>query len=302
MNNSMYPQPIFFHGVVEAVDDPQKIGRVRVRVFGVHSATKERSDTNGIATEELPWAFVSQPVTSAAMNGIGRTSELLAGTWVHGITRDGDGFQDLVIIGTIPGIPLEKPNTKVGFSDPSGTYPKDDFIGESDINRLARNENIDKTIVKRKSDNRERDIKTAADHSWDEPTIPYNAKYPKNHVYESESGHIEEFDDTPGAERIHRYHKTGTFEEIHPDGTVVRKIVGEDYEIISKNKKILIKGSCSVTINGDAEVLVRGNSTTNVKGNETKVVNGDMNVTVKGDYNETVEGILSIETSRLNLN
>ena len=49
--------------------------------------------------------------------------------------------------------------------------------------------------------------------------LPMISSYPNNHVYESESGHVQEFDDTPGAERIHTYHRAGTFEEIHPDGS-----------------------------------------------------------------------------------
>ena len=33
--------------------------------------------------------------------------------------------------------------------------------------------------------------------NFSEPTAPYNAEYPHNHVYESEAGHIREMDDTP---------------------------------------------------------------------------------------------------------
>ena len=32
--------------------------------------------------------------------------------------------------------------------------------------------------------------------TFDEPVTTYDAKYPKNHVFESESGHIVEYDDT----------------------------------------------------------------------------------------------------------
>ena len=47
-----------------------------------------------------------------------------------------------------------------------------------------------------------------------EPRTPYGAQYPFNHVRETESGHIQEFDDTPGRERIHEYHRAGTFYEL----------------------------------------------------------------------------------------
>ena len=52
--------------------------------------------------------------------------------------------------------------------------------------------------------------------TWSEidPATINKAKYPYNHVHQSESGHLIEVDDTPGFERLHRYHRTGTFEEI----------------------------------------------------------------------------------------
>jgi hypothetical protein len=37
-----------FLGVIEAIDDPRKEGRARVRVFGIHE---------DLATEDLPWAY-----------------------------------------------------------------------------------------------------------------------------------------------------------------------------------------------------------------------------------------------------
>ena len=47
--------------------------------------------------------------------------------------------------------------------------------------------------------------------------------YPFNHVIETESGHYVEIDDTKDNERIHVYHKTGTFLEIDPLGNIILK-------------------------------------------------------------------------------
>ena len=58
-------------------------------------------------------------------------------------------------------------------------------------------------------------------------------EYPYNHVKETESGHIVEFDDTPFAERIYEKHKSGTFYEIDADGNKVTRIVGDKYEIVA---------------------------------------------------------------------
>ena len=47
---------MLYYGVVEDRLDPLKIGRVRVRVFDVHTHRKDR-----IATPDLPWSMVVMP-------------------------------------------------------------------------------------------------------------------------------------------------------------------------------------------------------------------------------------------------
>ena len=62
-------------------------------------------------------------------------------------------------------------------------------------------------VLQYKSDIRERQINIGSPDSetglnakfWNQPTSDFNAQYPYNHVYESESGHIKEYDDTPGS-------------------------------------------------------------------------------------------------------
>ena len=147
------------------------------------------------------------PVTDPSMNGMGNTpSFMVEGTWVVGFFMDAEDKQQPVVIGTLPGVPDEKPGTSKGFYDPNGVYPKTDFLDESDVNRLAQDEKIT-TIVPDKSVDRSLGDRNCTDGFWDEPETTYDAKYPKNHVFESESGHIVEYDDTSGAERIHEYHK-----------------------------------------------------------------------------------------------
>ena len=46
------------------------------------------------------------------------------------------------------------------------------------------------------------------------------ANYPLNKVYETETGHFKEYDDTDGAERIKESHKLGTYYEIDKDGNM----------------------------------------------------------------------------------
>ena len=104
----------WFYGVVEDRKDPLYLGRVKVRCIGFHTDDKEN-----IPTEHLPWADVIQPVTSAAISGIGRTpTGLIEGTHVFGFFRDGREAQEPVILGTSGGIPENFSNPDRGFYDP----------------------------------------------------------------------------------------------------------------------------------------------------------------------------------------
>jgi hypothetical protein len=168
-----------------------------------------------------------------------------------------------------------------GFSDPSGKYPI--YTHEQDTNRLARNQNIEKTIVAYKDATRELNVRGAHGTQWEQSVNPYNAKYPYNYVYETESGHIFEIDNTPKNERIHQFHASGTFSEVDRNGTRVNKIVGDDFEIIERNGHVLIKGNLSISVHGDANILVENNCNLEVDGNFDARVGGDATWAVGGD-------------------
>ena len=158
-------------------------------------------------------------------------------------------FQEAPREGAEVEVIVSKVNTLKGFSDPRGFYPR--RVNEADTNRLAVNDQRNQHPVNKfKSDN--------VDDLTGEPKSSYNAQYPFNHVKETESGHIQEFDDTPGHERIHEYHRSGTFYEIHPDGTKVTKIVGDGFEIVHQNKNVRVRGNMKVFVDGDTDLYVRG--------------------------------------------
>ena len=75
------------------------------------------------------------------------------------------------------------------------------------------------------------------------PISLYGAVYPYNHVHLSESGHLTEIDDTPDNERLHRYHRTGTYEEIGSLGQRIVKVVNENYHMGLNNDYTSIRGS-----------------------------------------------------------
>jgi len=105
---------VWWVGVVEDRNDPLLLGRCRIRCYGWHS-----SDKNKVKTNDLPWAHPVQPISSAAISGVGQSPlGPVEGTWVVGFFRDGDEAQHPVFIGTLGGIPQEPNKTNIGFNDP----------------------------------------------------------------------------------------------------------------------------------------------------------------------------------------
>jgi hypothetical protein len=129
--------------------------------------------------------------------------------------------------------------------------------------------------------------------------------YPFNHVRASESGHVEEWDDTPGAERLHKYHKSGTFEEIQTDGTKITKVVMDDYEIVAGEKNVLIHkrsdlsgGDLNITVEGNCRLLTMGSLVQEVRGNYHLNVLKDMRVKVGGNMVQEIMSARKIKVEK----
>ena len=94
-----------------------------------------------------------------------------------------------------------------------------------------------------------------------QPPTPYAAVYPFNHVYESESGHLVEIDDTPGKERLHWYHRAGTFTEFHPKGMRVDRTNSHRYNITMGNLESIVGGEEKKKLQGDYTLDLGGHLT-----------------------------------------
>jgi len=253
---------MLYFGIVEDRNDPKQMGRVRVRIFGMHSADK----INDIPTADLPWSPVMNPTTSPGTSGLGEAPFLVPGSWVIVQFMDREQ-QSLIVMGTVHGFPNNKPNSENGFADPTGTFPR--RIDESDVARRARGTN---ELLKQPIGS--------------EPVDPYNAKYPYNHVFHSESGHMIEMDDTPGHERVQVYHRTGAFIEIHPDGSMVVHS-GAHYNS-SQKLEINVTDNASINVGGNLNALVEGTTTLSSFGNITAETKANMYTTVEGNlYTKT---------------
>jgi hypothetical protein len=140
--NSPFNQQIYF-GIVEDINDPELLGRIRVRVFGIHEESKSESDWKGILTEDLPWATVLMPVTNG-FSGVGRSATgIVLGTEVALIFRD-HYFQAPFVLGSVPTSNVDRPiaSDLHGFQDPTEQLPKREFLNESSLPAQATGKNI----------------------------------------------------------------------------------------------------------------------------------------------------------------
>ena len=231
------------------------------------------TDKTLLPTKMLPWAMIINSPLSAGIKEVGLSpTGLMVGSTVFGFFADGEDSQVPMVLGTIASIP-----------------------DDNEVTQLARGVN---------------NVKKAP--LYPEPEASYASKYPYNKVLTTEGGHVVEIDDTPGKERIHIMHKSGTYIEIDSEGTRVDKTVGDHYSIIVGGENIRILGDAEIEVNGNADITLSQNAAITCYGNlagkvfgeaslyiekDAKIV-GDSNITLQARQNISVFAAetLSLET------
>ena len=185
-------------------------------------------------------------------------------------------------------------NSIVGFSDPKGKYPLRNLLDEPDTNRLSRGV-IKETAIDFKDSIRAKSIPAAnGEDSWEQPLAPFGGMYPYSKVFESESGHLMVFDDTPKNENISFYHRSGTMIDIDANGTQVNRIMGDGYTIIDRNGAIYITGKCNLTVGNSVNILVQGSAEIQIDGNTNINLNNNASIGVAGDLDLAVGGDIKV--------
>mgnify|MGYP001573270621 FL=1 len=197
-----------------------------------------------IETEDLPWSQVVMPGNTPAKGGIGSSVNLLVGTLVCGDFLDGSK-QEFIVQGTLPTKTdgVEDNNIRVRAGpDPHAGEP----IGEY------------------------------------QPVSTYAPEYPYNNVMETESGHLKEYDDTKGHERIVERHMSGTQYEVCADGTKNERIVRDNYRLVVGHDTLEVFGNVRIIVSGQADIAVAKDVNIAVGGNLTADVTGNMTANITG--------------------
>jgi len=124
-------------------------------------------------------------------------------------------------------------------------------------------------------------------------------QYPYVTAEQTQSGHVEIKDETPGSEKLVEIHRTGTYTSILPDGSQENKIVGKNVVIVEKDNFVTITGACNITIHGNSEIVVKGNKTERIEGDYTLQVNGNYKKAIVGNYDTSVKGDALLSVSPL---
>ena len=185
-------------------------------------------------------------------------------------------------------------NSLNGFTDPNKKYPTEDSVCEPTLSKLSRGD-IKNSVVSLKEQKRRLGVPLPMNMgSWSQPHASYGAKYPFNKVEESESGHVIEVDDTPNRERLHWYHRSGTFTEVDASGVKVQRIIGDNYVITDRNGFVSIEGDADVTVGGNVNVYCRSNANIQVEGTANLEVGRNLDIGVAKDVNIRTEGNFNV--------
>ena len=221
-----------------------------------------------IDTKDLPWSIVMMPSNTPAKSGVGHSVNLLVGTLVCGMFLD-SYKQEFLVMGSLP--------------------TKTDGIEDNNIRvRAGADPNTEDPV------------------GLYQPPSTYAPVYPYNNVYSTESGHVKEYDDTPGVERITERHTSGTRYEIDPNGTKNETIVRDNYKLVVGHDTLEVYGNVKIVVSGDTDIAVAGTLTAKVTGNISLVGvdaedNAQLGITMDNTNDkiilETVNNIVTMDNA-----
>lgn len=233
----------WFQGLVEDVDDPLQMGRVKIRHITEHNASSKEY----VETEDLPWAVPLVPVGSASRFGVGHSPVGLdLGSYVVGFYLDGDKKTKPMVLGSWP------------------VYNDDN--DKHSVTKIARGISpVEKEYLPY------------------EPPTQYAAEYPYNKTITTRRGHVIEVDDTPEGERIHVYHRGGSYIEMNPDGSVVTKSADKEINITVKDRDIIANQGNTTIVSVDGTINIYASEQVNIVGEECNIaVSANANIQAEG--------------------
>lgn len=214
---------------------------------------------------------------------------------------------EYVYLGNNKNVLAGKGNPTVpGFNDPTGQFPKEEYRGKPSTAEEVRGLNGGDGFVPQtysgKSTTGASGFPVAGDTgTFGAPESPYAPQYPFNNVKKSTSGHMIEFDDTPGAERVHLFHKSGSRIEMSAKGGVVQETMGNDHKFVAGDAYTGVQGDTYISSVGDINMRTTTDMLLHSDGSMNLQTNNDMSLSIAGDFDLSVGDEIQIKASKIKI-
>lgn len=269
-------------GVVTNNNDPKRSGRVQVRIFDLHgpgdsagpggyaltSGADKDTKYNQVQESGLPWAEVVQGIDFIGFNPAPSDG---AEEFANSVDGKGSksGSKSISRTGKWPGTGYTR------ILNP-GTW----------VFCILENGNPNKPIV----------IGTiAADNE-----IHKNANSQSNRIYDSITGHYEEWNDKDG--RVIFHHRSGTTITMDKNGEYFLNVTGLRKEYAGQDYAIHNDANYNSFTQGNSEEIVKGNKKLDLDGNQTLNIKGNQDFTIQGNHTNNTSGNITLKGTMIFLN
>lgn len=261
-----------YRGVVVDNNDPTRSGRVRVQIPSLHGPIEMIGPKNTKFTEE------DKKNTEDKFSPEFKKDNAIWAEVMHGIDYTGffntDGYSGNYINKNVS---KEGNQSKTPRNIKRTKGPKIGGFGNNIILEIGTKVFC---LFEEDDDTFQNPIVIGTIASYNE--INENSSPYCKRVYNSTSGNLEVWDDTPGKESIIIRHRTGSETEYAPNGNIEIESTKDISTVVSNN--------VSTNIGQNNDLKIQGNNTHNISGNEIININGTKTDTISSTYKISANG------------
>jgi hypothetical protein len=133
--------------------------------------------------------------------------------------------------------------------------------------------------------------------TWTTSANTQVGSYPYINLTQTEAGHMDMKDDTPGNESMRRQHgTTGTYQHWYSNGDSDAVIKGNNFTVIVKDNNVSIRGVCNIEVYQDCKLTVHGDMISEIDGSLKASVGGKSHIHTAGNVDLTSDGDINISS------